>query len=307
MPRSSFAFSSSASRSSSDGSSSTTTATLSSSAANRCGSSPRACSTSCSNSRPEMRITLPTRNDVEAEHPLAVGPLERPRVIDLDGDVAQQDARADAGADHGDALVAVSREAQLDAFVAGRADVVLALAAPCGAGVDESFELGRHESGQQAELFRSEQRDAHFRADDPHPRPEQTVEHGASGQIDAVAKIERAEIVAADQAVIGEIEGHDARVVGGLAVAAVVEPANGERDRVGEEVLAPVRQRALEVEIAAVALDFVAIARAAQRRDEAEDRAVADERRPHVRGVQRDGLNGPVDGAVDDLVADEVD
>src|SRR5436853_4899830 len=116
MPRSSLAPSSSASRSSSDGSSSTTTATLSSSAANRCGSSPSACSTSCSNSRPEMRITLPTGDDVEAEDPLAVRTLERPRVVELDRDVAQQDAGADSGANHRDAVRGVFRELELQAL-----------------------------------------------------------------------------------------------------------------------------------------------------------------------------------------------
>src|SRR5438094_692502 len=148
MPRSSLASSSRRSRSSADGSSSTTMATLSRRAANRSGSSPSACSTSCSNSRREMRITSPAGDDVEAKDPLAVRPLERTGVIDLDGDVAQQDARADAGADHGNALRRVAAlEFELHAFVAGGADVVLPLAAPRRRGVDKRFELGRNEAG----------------------------------------------------------------------------------------------------------------------------------------------------------------
>src|SRR5205085_1143156 len=75
----------------------------------------------------------------------------------------------------------------------------------------------------------------------------------------------------------------------------------------GEPVLAPVGQRGLELQIARVAFHLVAIARALQRGDEAEDGAVADERRADVRRVQRDGLDEALDGAVDDLVADEVD
>ena len=47
------------------------------------------------------------------------------------------------------------------------------------------------------------------------------------------------------------------------AVAAVVDAAHGERDRAEEEVLAPVGQRGLELQIAGERLDLVAIARAA--------------------------------------------
>src|ERR1051325_4843277 len=308
MPRSSWPCSSSStSRSSSDGSSSTTTATLSSNAANRCGSSPRASSTSCSNSRREIRITLPARDDVEAEHPLAVRPLERTGVVDLDGDVAQQEARAEAGAEDRHALGGVGLEGQLQLLIAGGAGVVLPLLAPGGGAVDERLELGGDESRQQAELLRSEQRHAHLGAGQRDLRALQPVEDRASGQVDAVAQIERAEVVAADQSEIAEVERRDARVVGAGAVAAVVQSANGEGDRVGEPVLAPVGQRRLELQIAGVAFDLVTIARAAQRRDEAEDRAVADERGADVRRVERDRLDELLDGAVDDGVADEVD
>src|SRR5438132_13973221 len=86
-----------------------------------------------------------------------------------------------------------------------------------------------------------------------------------------------------------------------------MESAHGEGDRVGEEVLAPIGERGLELQIAAVALDLVAIARSLDRRDESEDRAVADECRTAVPHVERDRLDELSDAAIDDSVADEED
>src|ERR1700686_480914 len=97
-------------------------------------------------SRPELagwQPTLPARNDIESEDPIALWTLERLGVINLDRNVAEQHAQARADADDRHAITAVPLEPDLR-FV-GRV--------PSHPGIRESEQLGRDEAGQQTVLL----------------------------------------------------------------------------------------------------------------------------------------------------------
>src|SRR5688572_19069986 len=85
-----------------------------------------------------------------------------------------------------------------------------------------------------------------------------------------------------------------------------MQRANGQRDRPLEEIPAPVGERGGELEIARQRLHFVAVARAVDRRDEAVDRAVADERTRGLAEVHYERARKALDRALDDLTPEDV-
>src|SRR5687768_170892 len=85
-----------------------------------------------------------------------------------------------------------------------------------------------------------------------------------------------------------------------------MQSANGERRRTHEEVLAPVSERGGELQIAAERLDLIPVTRAVDRRDEAVDRTVADDRRGCFRQIHPEVAREALGGALDDRVPDDV-
>src|SRR5262249_45111137 len=124
----------------------------------------------------------------------------------------------------------------------------------------------------------------------------------------ALVEADRAEVVAADEIGVADVERREERALRVGAVAAVLDAAQRERERPLVPVMPPVNEGGLEVKVARQRLRLEAVAAAHDRRDEAEDRGVAHERRGDVAEVEREVAAGDaLRGVVDDVAGERIE
>src|SRR5439155_9922634 len=159
-----------------------------------------------------LTSTSPSRRQRELENPSAARALERPREVELaDRKAEEVHAKRDARAG--------------DAFARAAEDLRRLVAVPRDAAVGEQRHFHRNRSVHVLrDAERPEQREAELEVADEHAAADQSIERGAVARLvrHALSRVERVDVVAADERRVAHVQREEPQVFAATAVPAVV-------------------------------------------------------------------------------------